>query len=261
MSSARSLIVLLATVAGVGTTASLGRWQLNRAAEKTALHDTMQARAQLPPLGNEGLACTDTTLQGELQRPVRLRGRWLEGRTVWLDNRAMAGRAGLLVLAPFQLAPEQGGAAISGAGGASSRCAAVVLVQRGWVPRNFMDRTQVAPVPTPDGIVELEGRLVLPPSRLMELGQPASQAQGRIRQNVDPAALSAEWGVALRPGSIQQTADEQPPPSGGTGLVREWWQPASDVGRHKAYAAQWFGLAALMAGLYLWFQWLRPRRG
>ena len=244
-------MVLVATVAGVGTTASLGRWQLDRAAEKTALHDTMQARAQLPPLDNVGLACTEAALQAQLQRPVRLRGRWLEGRTVWLDNRAMAGRAGLLVLAPFQLESADG----------ARDCAPVVLVQRGWVPRNFMDRTQVAPVPTSTGPVELAGRLVLPPSKLMELGQPASQAQGSIRQNVDLAALSAEWGVALRPGSIQQTADEQPAPSGGTGLVREWWQPAGDVGRHKAYAAQWFGLAALMAGLYLWFQWLRPRRG
>ena len=260
MPSARSLIVLLATVAGVGTTASLGRWQLNRAAEKTALHDTMQTRAQLPPLGNEALACTEAALQAQLQRPVRLRGRWLDGRIVWLDNRAMAGRAGLLVLAPFQLEPEQRVVGANGADGGGAACARVVLVQRGWVQRNFMDRAQVAPVPTPAGIVELDGRLVLPPSRLMELGQPASQARGRIRQNVDPAALSAEWGVALRPGSIQQTADEQPAPQGGTGLVREWWQPAGDIGRHKAYAAQWFGLAALMAGLYLWFQWLRPRR-
>src|SRR5690606_13081182 len=46
MPSSRSLIVLLATVVGVGATASLGRWQLNRAAEKTALHETMQARSR-----------------------------------------------------------------------------------------------------------------------------------------------------------------------------------------------------------------------
>src|SRR5690606_12515982 len=241
----------------------LGRWQLNRAAEKTALHETMQARSRQPALRNEGLACYEAELQAQLQRKVTLQGRWLPQHTVWLDNRPMSGRAGLLVLTPLRLEPAPD------ASGLARRCAPVVLVQRGWVPRNFVDRTQVAPVPTPEAVVTVTGRLAWPPSRLMALGSGASQpdgpegegVRGAIRQNVDLASLSAQWGVALRPGSVQQTEDEQPPPPGGTGLLREWWQPAADVGRHNAYAAQWFALAALMAGLYLWFQWLSPRRG
>lgn len=266
MPSSRSLIVLLATVLGVGVTASLGRWQLNRAAEKTALHDMMQTRALQPPLRGEELPCNEAELQAQLQRTVTVRGRWLPRHTLWLDNRPMAGRAGLLVLTPLQLEP-----AVARPSGDNRACAAVILVQRGWVPRNFLDRTQVAVVPTPEGVVTVAGRLALPPSSLMALGRGASQAEdqeprgegvgGAIRQNVDLTGLSGEWGVALRPGSIQQTADEQPPPPGGTGLLREWWQPAADVGRHNAYAAQWFALAALMAGMYLWFQWFRPRRG
>lgn len=265
MPSSRALIVLLATLVGVGVTGSLGRWQLNRAAEKMALHDTLQLRQQLPALGNGQLACTEAALPAQLQRSVNLRGRWLPEHTVWLDNRPMAGRAGLLVLTPLQLEPEPSASSAASSASrpvaAGAGCAAVVLVQRGWVPRNFLDRNQVAPVPTPPGVVQVAGRVSPAPSRLLELGSAGSQPQGAVRQNVGLAELSAQWGMALRPGSIQQTADEQPPPPGGTGLLRDWWQPAGDVGRHKAYAAQWFVMAALMAGLYLWFQWLRPRRG
>jgi surfeit locus 1 family protein len=31
------------------------------------------------------------------------------------------------------------------------------------------------------------------------------------------------------------------------------------VGKHHGYAFQWFALSALIAGLYVWFQLLRPR--
>lgn len=252
MISSRSLIVLVATVAGVATTTALGRWQLNRADEKATLRDTMLTRGHLPPLGNFQLPCTESALQPLLQRAVQLRGRWLPDRTVWLDNRPMGGQAGMIVLAPLQLEP----AADVGV------CAArVILVQRGWAPRNFADRERLAPVPTPAGLVEVSGRLVSAPSRLLELGQGVAQPVGRLRQNVDPALLAAEWGVRLYPGSVQQTSDERPAPEGGTGLKRDWWQPGAEIGRHQAYAAQWFALAALMAGLYGWFQWWRPRRG
>lgn len=251
MSASRSLIVLGATVLGVTVTAMLGRWQLARAQEKIDLQQTMQTRAAMPALLNDQLPCTQPGVSAQLQRPVKLRGRWLAEHTLWLDNRPMSGRAGLLVLTPLQLLDEP-----------QAACQArVILVQRGWVPRDFIDRARVLPVPTSADVVEVPGRLVAAPSRLLELGSPGSAAQGRIRQNVDLAELSRQWGVAMLPGTVQQTADELPVPPGGTGLKREWWRPGADVGRHQAYAAQWFALAALMAGLYLWFQWWRPRRG
>jgi surfeit locus 1 family protein len=36
--------------------------------------------------------------------------------------------------------------------------------------------------------------------------------------------------------------------------------PAVDVHKHYGYAVQWFSLTALITGLYVWFQLLRPRR-
>jgi surfeit locus 1 family protein len=43
------------------------------------------------------------------------------------------------------------------------------------------------------------------------------------------------------------------------GLLREWPQAATGVEKHYGYAFQWFGLALLIALLYVWFQIVRPR--
>ena len=47
--------------------------------------------------------------------------------------------------------------------------------------------------------------------------------------------------------------------SADDGLLRHW--PAPDLGLHKhyGYAFQWFALCALIVGLYVWFQIVRPR--
>jgi len=269
MSKLRSVVVVLATVLGVAATSSLGFWQLRRADQKITIHETMMARQGLPPLGNGALPCeAHDWLQAE-QRHVALRGAWLAQHTIFLDNRSMDGRAGFLVLTPLKLVP------VGDAPGLGRCGSQTVLVQRGWVPRDLLDRTRLPDVQTPIGEIELVGRLVPPPSKLMDLGA-SEKAAGRLRQNVDVSDLSREWGLALRPGSIQQL---QPLAAAGAGhaasvpaqiraipgvdvdgLLRHWWQPSADVGKHQAYAAQWFAMAAVMAALYVWFQWLKPLR-
>lgn len=272
MGSMRSGQVLLATVLGVAATVSLGRWQLGRADQKIAIHKAMMARQTLAPLSNADLPCTAADWLLAEQRPVRLHGTWMAQHTVYLDNRAMDGRAGFVVLTPLRLAsaPAQGT-------GQPACAANTVLVQRGWAPRHMSDRSQVPELQTPSGEVVLSGRLVTAPSKLMELGA-SSEPSGRIRQNVDLAELSSQWSLAFRPGSIQQLTPEGMALDGGAahavaaatkaplpgqdadGLLRHWWQPSADVGKHQAYAAQWFAMAAVMVALYLWFQWLKPLR-
>lgn len=269
-------VVLLATVLGITATVSLGRWQLRRADQKIAIHEAMMARQTLPPLGHADLPCAAADWALAEQRPVRLQGTWLPQHTVYLDNRSMDGRAGFVVLTPLRLSAD------ATPGARRSICGEnTVLVQRGWVPRHMSDRTLLPDVGTPPGEVTLSGRLVAAPSKLMELGASSDRA-GRIRQNVDVAELRTQWGLALRPGSIQQLKPEltvagsglasahgkegaqgaAPPLPGqdADGLLRHWWQPSADVGKHQAYAAQWFAMAAVMAALYLWFQWLKPWR-
>jgi len=231
---ARRWIVLAGAVAGVALTARLGMWQLDRAAQKQALAQAIAERAALPALAPDALARDGDGAAAQFWRPVRLQGRWRAERTVFLDNRQMNGRPGFFVVTPLELAPGD-----------------AVLVQRGWVPRDAGERTRLPAVPTPAGMVPVEGRIAPPPSKLYAL---APDAPGPIRQNLDLDAFAREIGVPLRPLSVQQLV----PDAVADGLKRDWPQPAIDVSKHHGYAFQWFALATLIAGLYVWFQLLRP---
>jgi surfeit locus 1 family protein len=121
-----------------------------------------------------------------------------------------------------------------------------IAVQRGWMPRNFENRGSIATVPAPGGLVEVEGRIALPPSKLLDFGGPET---GRIRQNLDMPAYALETGLQLLPLSLVQTA-----PPASDGLLREWPAPDFGAAKNYGYAVQWFALAALIAALYAWFQ-------
>lgn len=224
------LVTVLAVLA-VAATAELGRWQLSRAATKEALQASIDARATEPVL--DGM-----TLRGDveadvlLHRRVVVRGHWLADRTVFLDNRQMNGRVGFFVVTPLQLE----GSTVA------------VLVQRGWVPRNFEDRSRVPAIETPAGPVQLQGRIAPPPGKLYEMGAAES---GPIRQNLDLAQFRVETGLPLAAASILQTD------AVADGLARDWPRGNTGVDKHYGYAFQWFGLSALIALLYVWFQIVR----
>jgi surfeit locus 1 family protein len=126
---------------------------------------------------------------------------------------------------------------------------AVILVQRGWIPRNFEQRDKVPAIQTPAGNVAIEGRIAPPPGKLFELGTPSA---GAIRQNLDLNPFQVPDGQRVLPVLLVQTG------AASEGLLRDW--PAVNLGveKHYGYALQWFGMAALMAVLYLWYQFVKP---
>jgi surfeit locus 1 family protein len=229
-------LILLAALAGVVLTASLGQWQMRRAEQKQALLDARQTRAAMASIDGSRWRPEDVADQEAdlLYRAVVLRGRWLGEHTVYLDNRQVQGRAGFQVVSPLRLA--------SGT---------VVLVQRGWVPRNFQDRTAVPEVATPSGEVQVQGHLAPWPSRIYDFGALES---GPIRQNLDFDAYRGQTGLPLLALSVQQSG------AADDGLLRDWPVPASGIEKHHGYAFQWFGLSALIALLYVWFQIVQARR-
>lgn len=230
----RRFALLLAAVAGFGVTSGLGWWQWDRAAQKLELQAALEARGSLPPVDAREIEALRAGDDSQQYRRVRLEGRWLADRTVFLDNRPMKSRTGFIVVTPLQW---PGG---------------TVLVQRGWAPRDFLDRTRLPQVPTPPGIVEIEGQIAPPPARLFEFDAAAS---GVIRQNIDLEGFSREIGVALAPISVRQVG------AAPDGLLRDWPPPAVDVATHYGYVFQWWSMAALIAGLYVWYQFIRPRLG
>ena len=228
-------LIFVASCAAVALTARLGYWQWDRAAQKQAIQAAIDHRGALPPAGAEDLAATAADGGASLlHRRVTLQGKWLAERTVFLDNRVMNARPGFVVVTPLQ-----------GRGG-------VVLVQRGWVARDSADRARLPVLATPAGEVTVSGRVAPPPSRLYEFSGAAS---GPIRQNLDVDAFARETGLALLPVSILEQGDA----GGNPALQRDWLRPAADAHKNYGYAAQWWGLAVLITGLYVWYQVVRPR--
>ena len=230
---------LLAAALAVGVALRLGFWQLDRAAQKESAQALMAARSAAPVLDAASFAtlcCADPAALH--YRTLRLRGQWLAQHSVWLENRQMNGRPGFFLVTPLRLEGR----------------AEALLVQRGWAVRDADDRTQLPDVSAPAGTVEVEGLIAPPPARLYEF---AASASGVIRQNLDLPAFAAQTGLVLLPVSLLQ----RDPPGGGRDLLlRQWPRPAVDVQKHHGYAFQWFALGALMTGLYVWFQLVRPWR-
>ena len=232
-----AVVVALAALAAAVLTARLGFWQLDRAAQKIALAQARDRRGAMAPLTDADLARDSGGVAAQLQRRVRLQGRWLQQHSVYLENRQMRSQPGFYVVTPLQLGDGRS-----------------VLVERGWIPRDLLDRTRIVAPPPPAGLVQVHGRIAARPERLYEF---AAAASGPIRQNLDIASFALETGLPLLPLAVVQ---QDGPGTASDGLLRQWPQPDSGLQTHYGYAFQWFGMCALIIGLYVWFQLIAPRR-
>ncbi|MDE1178943.1 SURF1 family protein [Paraburkholderia sp.] len=217
-----ALLILVVMI----VTAKLGFWQRDRALQKEALEAQI---TQFETASPQTVGATPIALKEIEFHRVRARGRFIPEQVVYLDNRPYNDQPGFYVVMPFKLA--DGG---------------YVLVNRGWLPRNISERTEIAPYDTPTGDIEIEGVARADATRAYELGHGGSAAHQPIRQNLDVAAYAAETGLPLQPFVIQQLGDD------GDKLVRDWPKPDNGVDRNYGYMFQWWGmgLAALAFGLY-----------
>jgi cytochrome oxidase assembly protein ShyY1 len=213
-------IPFVATLALVTLGILLGNWQVRRAAEKTALQARLTQRAALPPLPLDGKPVDPAAVE---YRRVIVTGEFVPNWPLFLDNRPFEGRTGFVLLMPFKIA------------GADD----VVLVARGWVPRDPAVHDRVPQVATPPGRTTIEGIAVLHPARVMELGKAPPPRPGAIVQNLDPAGFAQASGMRTLPVMVEQTSPD------GAQLIRKWPAPAVDVDRNKGYAFQWYALAAM----------------
>ena len=207
-------------------TTSLGFWQRSRAHEKEARQALIEQfeHASAIELGAQMLPVSAV----EYHRIVA-RGHFLPELTVYLDNRPYQDQSGFYVITPFKL--DSGGA---------------VLVSRGWLPRNSVERTVIAPYTTPSASIELTGIARADATRVYELGHDGSAPHLKIRQNLAVDAYASETGLSLQPFVLEQTSDD------GDGLVRDWPAPATGVERNYGYMLQWWGIAiaVIVVGLY-----------
>jgi len=158
------------------------------------------------------------------QKRVALRGTFLAEYTVFLDNKLHRGRAGYHVVQPLRTASGEH-----------------VLVNRGWIAGG-PSREALPTFATPAGEVRIEGIAL---DRFPRALQAGAGREGRVWQNLDPGEFAAWSGLALAPYVVLQDSALE------DGLVRDWPAPDEGADKNRAYALQWYSLAALAVILLL----------
>ncbi|MGH8729344.1 MAG: SURF1 family protein [Burkholderiales bacterium] len=206
----------------VALTTWAGFWQLERAREKTQIAERARETLRAPPL---------TIAPGEINpgdynlRRVAAQGVFDPESTIYLDNKVREGVAGYEVLSLLRL---EGGRK-------------PVLVNRGWIAQG-PTRDELPGVPLPQGEVTIEGVAQLPSERVLELSD--ETIQGKVWQNLDLERYRAVFRGDVQPFVILQQS------TSADGLKRDWKFPNAGAGKHRAYAVQWFALAALTVTFY-----------
>ena len=220
-------------------TGRFGVWQLSRAHAKEANAALVAERSALPALAGDALARDPVAAEGQWQRHIWLTGEWDAAHTVFLMNRTMDERSGFYVMTPLRL-PD----------------GSAVVVQRGWVARDDAAPMNAPVVPAPAGVVKVYGHGAPWPSHWIDIGHGPG---GPVRQNLELAPFAAESGLALRPLTVAEDATAD---NGADGLRRDW--PSGNGGvsvtTNYGYAVQWFAMSVAFLGLYVWLQYIRPRR-
>jgi surfeit locus 1 family protein len=250
----RRVLPTVAAVAVVALTVSLGRWQLDRAQFKMDQAEQRQQAALQAPLTNAELAALVQSPSFDTASPparrVKLQGRFDAQWAVYIDNRLHQGIAGMHVLMPFY----------------AEGITRPILVIRGWVPRDPQDRNRLPRFITPAEQI-IEADIVARPETSLELGGFHPGPQDRLWPNVDSARFAAwsklnvvPWmlreGRVMPAGEIDKLGNT---PEALGQLVQQWPEPATGADKHRGYAFQWFSLAALAGGLWLYFVVWRGR--
>ena len=197
---------------------SLGNWQSRRAEEKQRLASEQATQAGLPPLD---MQLVEEGKAPAYFRSVQMTGSFIAQWPIYLDNRPYQGKAGFYLLMPFKLKGSE----------------QTLLVMRGWLPRDAQNRLQLPITPTPQGVLQLEGKVRESVGHVMQLGSEPALQSGVIRQNLEVTELSKASGLRVENFIIEQTSET------ADGLIRDWPEASLGIEKHRGYAFQWYGLA------------------
>ncbi len=204
----------------------LGYWQLDRAEEKRQILAAREALINQPAMEYSRLKNTEI----QNYRNVSLSGQMNE-EVFLLDNQIFKNKFGYEVIQPVHL--EDG---------------KIVFISRGWI-EGSLDRQILPTIETPTGIVRFEGYLYQPSENLQLKEDENSQKWPRVIGSINLEKLYKAIGkndkistpYLLRLDSISAGAYEQ-----------HWQVVNVNPEKHTAYAMQWFGMAILLIGLFIY---------
>lgn len=210
-------LVLLCLLSSLGMFISLGFWQLDRAAEKRAMADALELRAQAAALP---LRQAEERPDFGNTSPVVLNGYFENEIPFLVSFQFWRGQAGFELISPFRTL--DGG---------------LVLLSRGWIaPSRDGDVPDIPAVPGEQTVIARVHMpdIDVPPANVTSQSWPVilsrvnvEQAGRLLGEPVYPHVLRLEAG---QPG-VQ---------------ARHWQAPSISTRTHIAYAVQWFGIALLV---------------
>ena len=201
---------------------TLGFWQLDRADEKRAIEKAIE-------IANTGTVEIATSLEGLDEKEyyhLRLNGHYVSGKQFIYDNQIVQQTSGYYVLTPF---------VIDGSDKA-------ILINRGFMPWRGQ-RDKLTDVTVSSNNTEIKIQVSMPVTR-MELGESEVGSEFPILlQSLDLSEMNALSGLIFAPvlGLLSPESDH--------GFVRQWEPYTGSIGKHIAYAMQWFLMALVLSGI------------
>ena len=216
--------LLLLAMFAVALLIKLGYWQLARAQEKHDRTSLYEKRMTAEPVNLDNLI--EAPLSDVAWRRVSALGQFGQVH-VLLDNRTVNGRVGFEVLSSLELTSGKH-----------------LLVNRGWITAGAT-RATIPEFTTPVASVEIHGHLGPPPVTGLKFGDDADRIEALndkliLVQHVDLATIGQRFDADL--GSFVFYLDNRAP----AGFQRSWIRPGDGSAKHRAYAVQWFAMAAVL---------------
>lgn len=220
------LIPGLAVLALLALFIHLGLWQAGKAERSRELAALYAARSKHPPIQ---IGTRPVKPEDLVYAHVVVRGEYEAAHQFYLDNQVENGRPGVHVITPLKIE------------GGDTR----VLVNRGWAA--WADRQARPHVDTPVGTVEITGIAVIPHQQNYLLMPDRREVWPELWSALDVNRFAEKTTYQLQPVILHLTSPGQ---DGNLVIVRP--QPEDKTAMHKGYALQWFGMAAVLLGFYIW---------
>lgn len=226
------VFAVVLTAFGVAVFATLGIWQVNRAAEKERLFAAFAGADTAPTVTLE--AARHAVDSSRFPR-VTLRGHYDQEHSYVLVDQTHDGQVGSVAYAIFE--PADGSSPL--------------LANRGFVASKARGVDSDVP-PVPDGELELSGIYAPPPGSGLHLGgNPLPRQKTWPKQSIylDIGEIAADVGRNLDQKVLLLDPEQ------GSGFVREWRPNVFPPERHRAYAFTWFTLAAVVVIVFVGMHW------
>ena len=208
----------------------LGSWQIVRGLDKQEIWSLNNLNKSLPVMTEE--EALSMSFDNAVYRSIFLEGKFGE-ESYLLDNRLYKQEAGYEVFSVFESLNNN-----------------IYIVNRGWVSNETFNNQEILK----NSRVSIEG--IYSPFRrfgLSLLNEAKASGWPKTVQQLDYKGTVLDLGEGVKDVVIQLSA-------GSPGAYEPIWLPAEfKPSRHYGYAVQWFGLALVLVGSYIYFGYRKEK--